>query len=151
MPALRSFATSCSVPSNRAPSNRSPQPGSASEAAAPAHPPRAGAGARARRRGGGFAALGYQTGCCQPPPARKSHHRSKGLPVRTRRPLIVLGSSGVGGGRGRETEEKDVADSGVGNVGARRGLGAVRVLTSRDGWKCGVLCRPFLLSAPTKD
>uniref|UniRef100_A0A8C6IJE2 Protein FAM161A n=1 Tax=Mus spicilegus TaxID=10103 RepID=A0A8C6IJE2_MUSSI len=76
-------------------------------------PPWAGAGAWAWRRGDGFAAPGGQTGGSQPSPVCKSHHRSKGRPVRKRRLLRVLGSSGVGGGHGGGTEES-VADAGVG-------------------------------------
>lgn len=116
--------TSCSVPSNRAPSNRPPQariPEVGGGASSPAPGRR---GRWGSRRGDGFPASGSQAGGRQSPPAGKHHYRNQGRPVRTRRPLRVLGRRDVGGGHGGGTEDWDAAGAGIGNVGAWRGLRA---------------------------
>lgn len=146
--------TSCSVPSNRAPSNRPPQARICEVGGGASLP---GPGRRGRwgsRRGDGFSASGSQAGGRQSPPAGEHHHhRSQGRSVRTRRPLRVLGRGGVGGSHGGGTEDWGAAGAGIGNVGARQGLRAGpgphrrgppgNVVPSADP--------PSLLSAPTKD
>lgn len=116
--------TSCSVPSNRAPSNRPPQARIREIWGGASSPAPGRRGRWGSRRGDGFSASGSQAGGRQSPPAGKRHHRSQSRPVRTRRPLRVLGRRGVGGGHGGGTEDWDAAGAGVGKVGTRRGLRA---------------------------